>query len=77
MLLVVDANVLFSALIARGTTCDLMFSERLQLIAPEFLFRELEEHKDELIEKSSLSEVDFEEFVNSLNVIIDVIPRQD
>lgn len=77
MLLVVDANVLFSALIARGKTCDLMFSERLQLIAPEFLFMELEEHKDELIEKSSLSEDDFEEFVNSLNVIIDVIPRQD
>ncbi len=67
MLLVVDANVLFSALIARGKTCDLMFSERLQLIAPEFLFMELEEHKDELIEKSSLSE--YKEFLSKAKTV--------
>ncbi len=74
MLLVVDANILFSAIIARSKTCDLMFSERLQLIAPEFLFIELEEHKDEIIAKSSLSEDDFNEFVNLLKERIDIIP---
>ena len=76
MLLVVDANVLFSAIIAGGKTCDLIFCEWLQLIAPEFLFTELEEHKDEIIAKSSLSEDDFEEFLNSLKERIDIIPRQ-
>ena len=77
MLLVVDANILFSAIIARSKTCDLMFSERLQLIAPEFLFIELEEHKDEIIAKSSLSEDDFDEFVNLLKERIDIIPGQE
>ncbi|MFZ2071311.1 MAG: PIN domain-containing protein [Halobacteriota archaeon] len=77
MLLVVDANVLFSAIIARGKTCDLIFCEWLQLIVPEFLFMELEEHKEEIIAKSSLSEDDFVEFVNSLKERIDVIPRQE
>lgn len=77
MLLVVDANVLFLAIIARSKTCDLMFSERLQLIAPEFLFIELEEHKDEIIAKSSLSEDDFNEFVNLLKERIDIIPGQE
>lgn len=77
MLLVVDANVLFSVIIARGKTCDLIFCERLNLIAPEFLFTELEEHKDEIIAKSSLTEDDFEEFLNSLKERIEVIPRQE
>ena len=77
MLLVVDANVLFSAIIARRKTCDLIFCEWLQLIAPEFLFTELEEHKKEIITKSSLSDDDFDEFVNSLKERIDVIPRQE
>ena len=77
MLLVVDANVLFSAIIFRRKTCDLIFCEWLQLIAPEFLFMELEEHKEEILAKSSLSEYDFEEFVNSLKERIDVIPRQE
>ncbi|RLG30355.1 hypothetical protein DRN98_07430 [Methanosarcinales archaeon] len=77
MLLVVDANVLFSAIISRNKTCDLMFSESLQLIAPEFLFIELEEHKDEIIAKSSLSEDDFNEFVNFLKERIDIIPGQE
>ena len=77
MLLVVDANVLFSAIISRSKTCNLMFSERIQLISPEFLFIELEEHKDEIIAKSSLSEDDFNEFVNLLKERIDIIPRQE
>ena len=77
MLLVIDANILFSAIIARSKTCDLMFSERIQLITPEFLFIELEEHKDEIIAKSSLSEDDFNEFVNFLKERIDIIPGQE
>lgn len=56
MLLVVDANALFSALISRGKTFDLMCSKKLQLIAPEFLLVELNEHRAEVLQKSSLSE---------------------
>lgn len=77
MLLVVDANVLFSAIIARGKTADLVFSERLELVAPEFLFKELREHKKELLAKSSLAEEDFEQLVSLLEERIDVIPRQE
>jgi predicted nucleic acid-binding protein len=36
MLLVVDTNVLISAAIARGHTLDLIYSNRLELITPEF-----------------------------------------
>jgi predicted nucleic acid-binding protein len=77
MLLVVDANIFFSAIIGRGKTSDLIFCEWLQLIAPEFLFTELNEHKEEILAKSSLSEDDFKEFADSLRERIDVIPRQE
>ncbi len=69
MLLVVDANVLISALIARGKTADLLFCEQLQLIAPEFLLIEVEDHKDEIMVKSALPEAEVEEFLSILKAI--------
>lgn len=77
MLLVVDANVLFSALIAAGKTSELIFSGWLRLVAPEFLFRELEEHRREVLAKSSLTQEDFARFVNSMEGAIEVVPRQE
>ena len=60
MYLVVDANVLFSALIApSGKTADLLFLEEIELFAPEFLLDEFARHKKEIIEKSGYSETEF------------------
>ncbi len=57
MLLVVDANIVMAALIAgKGKTVDLIFSEEIGIIAPEFLLEELEGHKSEILAKSGLSE---------------------
>ena len=52
---VVDANIVISALVKRGYTLELMFSEDLRMFAPEFLIEELLEHKDEILLKSGLS----------------------
>jgi len=41
MNLIVDANILFSALIKEGLTAELLISDKLQLFAPEFLFTEV------------------------------------
>jgi predicted nucleic acid-binding protein len=41
---VVDANILFSALLAKGTTRALIFNQELDLYAPEYLLSELNEH---------------------------------
>jgi predicted nucleic acid-binding protein len=76
MLLVVDANVLISALIAAGKTADLLFCEQLQFIAPEFLFLEIEDHKGEIVAKSGLSDAEVDEFLSLLKAQIEVIPRQ-
>ncbi|MFW6041363.1 MAG: PIN domain-containing protein [Thermoplasmatota archaeon] len=77
MELVVDANVLFSALIAEGKTRELLYSEKLNLIAPEFLLTEVENHEKEICEKSGLSKEDFEFILILFRKRIDIIPRED
>jgi len=46
MKLIVDANILFAALIKEGSTAELLISDKLQLFAPEFLFAEFAKYKD-------------------------------
>ncbi|MFH0869610.1 MAG: PIN domain-containing protein [archaeon] len=62
MKVVVDANVLFAALLARGKSAELLFSESIEPLAPELLFIELGRNKKELLEKSKLTKQDVEDF---------------
>ena len=58
---VVDANVIIAALISpQGYTADLFFTSPLRIFAPASLFDEIKEHKDELLQKTGLSEFDFD-----------------
>jgi len=54
MLLVMDANVLFSALIKMSKTLDLFLDSKLNLVSPDFIFDEFIKHKDEISRKSGL-----------------------
>jgi len=69
--LVVDANVLFSALIKEGFTYNLLFNEKFHLFTPEYIFTELEKHKEEILEKTERSEEEFFRFflTNTVNFI--------
>ena len=49
--LVIDANVLFSALIKDSFAYNLLFSDTFHIFTPEYIFTELEKHKDEILEK--------------------------
>lgn len=76
--LVIDANVLFSALISsEGRTFDLIFNDKFRLYAPEFLLEEIKKHKDEIVEKSSLSYENFELLFVILSSRIAFIPRNE
>ena len=54
-----------------------MCSEKLQLIAPEFLLVELDNHKTELLKKAALPEKVFEEFLDMLRDRIEMIPNEE
>jgi len=74
MRIVVDANVLCAALLAKGKTAELLFSDQIEPVAPELLFTELERHKPELLEKTKLSENDFNTLLVLFRKKISVIP---
>ncbi|MBN2127589.1 MAG: hypothetical protein JW703_04335 [Candidatus Diapherotrites archaeon] len=61
MELVIDTNILISAVIARSTTLDLIFDERIKLFSTEYSFTEIRKHLNEISKKSKLSkkELDF------------------
>ncbi|HLD15709.1 MAG TPA: PIN domain-containing protein [Candidatus Nanoarchaeia archaeon] len=77
MILIVDANVLFSALIKRGITYETIFSDKLRLITPDFVIEEYHKHKDEILSKSGLSGKDLELLFEILKGQIEIISSQD
>jgi len=75
MELIIDANILMSALvITKGFTYDLIFNDKIRLFAPEYLLEEFEEHREEIIEKSKLSEEELQLFLSLISTKIDFIP---
>jgi predicted nucleic acid-binding protein len=74
MRIVIDANVLCAALLAKGKTADILFSDQLEPVAPELLFTEVERHKAELLEKTKLSENDFSILLALFRKKIRIIP---
>src|SRR3989338_1437318 len=75
--LVVDANVLFSALLAKSFTRDLIFNPQLKLYSPEYLISELNEHlqsDEEIKEKLKQTGEETEKVIHELLHNIDIIP---
>jgi predicted nucleic acid-binding protein len=59
MQLVIDANILFAALIKNSTTARLIVSPKLSLFAPRFLLDEFSLHKTEILGKLHRDLADF------------------
>jgi len=75
--LVVDANVLFSALIKDSFAYNLLFSASFHLFMPEYIFTELEKHKEELLKKTERTDEEFFRLVETLKRRIDIIPLEE
>ena len=75
--LVVDANVLFSALIRKGETSRLILNERLHLYAPEFIFDEFEKYRDLILRKTHRSQMELDEVLKIFIERIETIPMEE
>jgi predicted nucleic acid-binding protein len=80
--LVVDANELFSAIIAKGRklqslVLDVIFSDKVELFAPFRLLAEIERNREEIKEKSKFSDRDFDAFVGILKLRVKFVPLED
>ena len=76
MRLVVDANIIFSALIA-GRLSSLLLSRELELIAPHLLLEEIRNNKEEVKVKSHLTDADFELLLMLLEKRIRFVPFEE
>src|SRR3989344_1408173 len=75
--LVVDATVLFTGLIGKGVTKSLLFSDKMELFSPEFLFEEFRKHKPrvELISALPVKDIDF--LVDKLEGTINLVKKSE
>lgn len=78
MLLVVDANIVFSTLLSKAKTFDIFlankFVKKFGFIAPEFLFIEINKHFDELVKRTKLSSDELSKLLKFIRQEIDFIP---
>ena len=58
MRLVIDANIVFAALIKEGMTKELIFNDRLELYTTDVLWEEMEKYKELLERKTQRTSLD-------------------
>ena len=75
--LVVDANILFAALIKEGATAKLLYLDELHLFAPEFLLDEFAKYKDLILKKTSRSSDSFDKVLEAFSHRIYFVPREE
>jgi predicted nucleic acid-binding protein len=77
MKLIVDANILFAALIKNRCTADLIFNSKLELYTPEFIFEEFKKYEKLILTKTSRTKEEFEEIFSLFKEFIKVINFKD
>ncbi|MGE0793070.1 MAG: putative toxin-antitoxin system toxin component, PIN family [Candidatus Woesearchaeota archaeon] len=73
MNLVLDANILFAALIKNSTTTKLLFNSNLKLYTSKFIFEEFEKYKSLILRKTKKSEKELELILDILKEIIYIV----
>jgi len=76
MKLVLDSNVIFSAMIKKSTTRNIILSDVFELHAPEYIFSEITKHKELLLKKSKMNEGDFDALLLLLQKHIQLVPKE-
>jgi len=77
MRLVVDANVVISALIADSKTRELVVTLDPDLLTPQFVHDEIENYEDLIAEKSGMEPRRVQRFVDLLFQYIEVVPADE
>lgn len=77
MKLVIDANVVISALIADSKTRELIVTIEPDLLTPAFVHDEVENYEDLIVEKSGVEPNRVAQFIELLFQYIEVVPADD
>lgn len=75
--IVIDANILFSVLIKKGKTEEIIFEEDLHLFAPEFIFEEFSKYGELIQKKTERNKEEFERLMDILKKKIKTISNEE
>ncbi len=76
MRLVVDANEVIAAFIAKSKAFEILFSEKAEFVAPERLIAEVERHKEDIASFGHISLDEVESLIELLRDEIKTFPRE-
>ena len=74
MKLVIDSNRIMAGLIKDSLTRKIIFDEEIDFIAPDYIITEIDRHRQYLIEKTKLTDREFDVILLSLLERIELIP---
>ncbi|WP_123533394.1 PIN domain-containing protein [Halosimplex salinum] len=77
MKLAIDANVVISALIADSKTRELIVTLEPDLLTPAFVYDEIENYEDLIVEKSGMEPDRVAQFIDLLFQYIEVVPSDE
>jgi len=75
MKIVIDSNVLFSALIKDSKTRRIILKYNEFFLFPQYIFEEMEEHIDELLKKCEISEKEFSKLLSLILKKVMIVPN--
>ncbi len=73
MKLVIDTNILFSALLRNSITRKIILSDVFEIYVPEYLFDEIDKHKEEIPKKAEMSEREFNALLTLLQKHVKIV----
>ncbi len=76
MKIILDSNILFSALIKDSITRRLILEYDSLFIFPEFIFEEIEKHKEELFKKAEMNKEDFNKILQLILTKVVMVPNE-
>ncbi len=77
MKIIIDSNILFSALIKDSTTRRLIIEYNGYFLFPNYVFKELNKYKQELLLKSKMQEEEFNKLLQIILEKVIVISNED
>ena len=77
MIIVADANVIFSMLIKQGITAELFFNPIFNIYVPEFILEEMANHKEEILSKTKRSKDEFEDIFGIIIGIANIVSNEE
>ena len=77
MKLVLDTNILISALIRESIIRKILVISGIEFLVPEFTFEEINKHKKEILKKSGLNASQFDLLMTTLKENLTIIPKYE